>query len=287
MSTSMRAVVWVMMVCASAGAEPSSVWQFVPADAKQAVYMDWQRVLNSALSDPIRREVPAEASASFGSLNYFEGIAHVVLVRTHADHLVILGGSFDMERMKVLAEADGGTVTIHRNATVLTPMEAKSTHVALVGDNLILIGSRNAILSALERTHGLGQVPQYSYHLWVLSQAPASALDRHEFGLFIEETGGVRIRSTISSRSPISLAGLVENARTLGFAASQTERTIEAAATLTADAFRARAGEWRRSLEGIATRPETPHKPKDTIRIYGLEQGVVEIPMNSTAPEQK
>ena len=74
-------------------------WRFLAPDSPQIVAMEWKRVLDSPLSAAVRREIPPAAAPVLASVNFIEGISHAVWT----PGLVVLEGSFDLERLKDMA----------------------------------------------------------------------------------------------------------------------------------------------------------------------------------------
>ena len=250
-------------------------WRFFAPDSPQIVAMEWKRVLDSPLSAPVRREIPPAAAPVLASVNFIEGISHAVWT----PDLVVLEGSFDLERLKDMAGADGGSVKRYRNTELLAPAEGEGTYVGLVSSSVVLLGSEASVKAAVDRSEKQKSAGPTGYDLWVRTSGPDFA--KHEFQVQIDE--GIRLKSTIRYTSDELARTAVQNASAYGLTGSQTGSEAAFTGRLSREEFAKR--QWRSAIEDLPkglvsnTQPEAPSSHPGVIRIYGLEGGVKEIPI--------
>ena len=250
-------------------------WRFLAPDSPQIVAMEWKRVLDSPLSAAVRREIPPAAAPVLASVNFIEGISHAVWT----PGLVVLEGSFDLERLKDMARSDGGSVQAYRNAELLAPAEEEGTYVGLVSASLVLLGSEANVKAAIDRSEKQKSSGPTGYDLWVRSSG--SDFAKHEFQVQMNQE--VRLKSTIRYTSDDAARAAVEKASPFGLTGSQTGAEAAFIGSFSPADFAKR--QWRSAIEGLqrstvsTAQPEPPSSHPGVIRIYGLEGGVKEIPI--------
>jgi hypothetical protein len=251
-------------------------WKFLTPDSPDVVAMEWKRVLESPLSAAVRREIPPAASPVLASVNFIEGISHAVWT----PELVVLEGTFDIERLKGMAVSDGGTVKPYKKAELLAPSEHDGTYVALVSGSVVLLGKEEAIKAAIDRSEKQKVVGPSGYDLWVRTSSPD--IPKHEFRLQISE--GIRVDSSLRyvSESPARTA--VANAQAFGLTGTQNGAEASISGHFSREDFARRT--WRSAIETLQSdegpspvAAEQPSAHPGVIRIHGLDGGVKEIPL--------
>jgi hypothetical protein len=241
-------------------------WQFLPSNADPVVAMEWKRVLDSPLSAPVRREIPPAAAPVLAGLNFIEGIERVLWT----PDLVVLEGAFDAQRLKDMALADGGVAVMHRKVEVLGPSESEGTHMGLVGSSLLLLGTGDAVKAAIDRAQTSKAAGPSGFDLWVRS-------GKQDFGIQIGER--VRVSSTVRYVSEELARAAADNASALDM--TGVARGLEVSYSADVDRRELGRRQWRTAIESIAdARPASrePRKP-GVVRIYGLDDGVKEVPL--------
>jgi hypothetical protein len=247
-------------------------WKFIAPDAQQVVAMEWKRVLESPLSASVRREIPLAAVPVLSSINFIEGIERVIWT----PGFIVLEGTFDLQRLKDMAVADGGVVRTYKKAELLGPAEEGGTHVGLVSSSLVLLGSESDLKGAIDRSEKGKDSGPGGYDLWI--RTAVSGIKRHEFGLRLGHEN-VQITSKLLYTSDASARAAAENATAFGLTGRQSGVETFLTGSPSRDEFTRR--EWRSAIETLQSSKATPvesSKP-GVIRIYGLDEGVKEIPL--------
>jgi hypothetical protein len=244
-------------------------WTFVAPDAQQIVALQWKRVLESPLSAAVRREIPKTAAPALSSINFIEGIERVIWT----PELLVLEGAFDLQHLKDMAAADGGSAKSYNKVEILGPSEDQGTRVGLVSPSLVLIGSEDAIKSAIDRSGKSKATAPLGYDLWIRTAGPDLLL--HEFSIRI--TDAVGVRSRLRYRSEDAARTAIERATAIGMTGSQNGAEAVLASSMTRGEFTKR--QWRSTMEGLAEAepPRQESSKPGVIRIYGLDEGVKEI----------
>lgn len=240
-------------------------WKFVAPDAQQVVAMEWKRVLESPLSAAVRHEIPPPAASALGSINFIEGIEHVVWT----PELLVLEGDFDLQRLKDMALADGGVVRTYNKAELLSPLGDEGTRVALVSASVVLLGPEDVVKAAIDRAQKPRAAGPSGYDLWVRTTGPD--LLRHEFSLRIAED--IDITSRLRYRSEEGARDAVNRASAFGMTGSRDGAEAALSAHVSRENFTKR--HWRLAIETVQKQSPKP----GVIRIYGLDEGVREIPL--------
>jgi hypothetical protein len=244
-------------------------WQFIAPDAQQIVVMEWKRVLESPLSAAIRREIPSEATPALAGINFIEGIERVVWT----PELLALEGNFDLQRLKDMATADGGAVTTYNKVELLGSPDENGTRVALVGTSLLLLGSEDTLRRSIDRSGRTNGSGPSGYDLWVRTSGPD--LIRSEFGIRLAEN--VDVTARLRFRSEDAARATAEGAPTFGLTGWHEGVEARLSGRISREEFKKR--QWRSRIESIDPVPPQASKP-GVIRIYGLDEGVKEIPLN-------
>jgi hypothetical protein len=234
-------------------------WKFIAPDAQQVVAMEWKRVLESPLSASIRREIPPSAIPALSGINFIEGIERAIWT----PGLVVLEGSFDLERLKDMALGDGGVVKAYK----------KAEQLGLVGPTLVLLGPTNKLKAAIDRSEKATNTGPGDYDLWI--RTTGAEFQRHDFG--IQLSSDVRVTSKLRCTSDTSARAAVENGSTFGMSGTNSGMEASLSGRFSREEFTKR--QWRTALESLPTTSQTPPRKPDVIRIYGLEGGVKEIPL--------
>ena len=243
-------------------------WKFIAPDARQVVAMEWKRVLDSPLSAEVRREIPPTAVPVLAGINFIEGIERVVWT----PGLVVLEGSFNVDRLKDMAVSDGGVVTPYRNVELVEPAEKGGTVIS-VSPSIVLLGSGDLVRAAIDRGEKSKASGPTGYDLW--TRTTGVAYVKHEFGVKLGER--IQVSSTIRYASEESARGAASHAQALKMSASSQGVETSISAMLLPEEFRAR--QWRSTIESLPTASVKPPQTPGMIRIYGLDEGVKEIPL--------
>jgi hypothetical protein len=247
-------------------------WKFVAPDTGPIVAMEWKRVLNSPVSAELRREIPSNAVPALSKLNFIDGIERVVWTPT----LVVLEGTFDVAQLRQAALADGGTAIQYKQLELVTPVEKDGTSIGLM-PSIVLLAPADAIRAAVDRSERRsGDGPSGSYDLWI--RTAGSGIRRHDFGLRVGQS--IAVASTVAYESEELARVASGNASELQLLSSVSRGDAVFSASLTPAAFSER--QWRTAIEALHTRASTAAKESRTpgkIRIYGLDEGVREIPL--------
>lgn len=245
-------------------------WKFIAPDAQPVVAMEWKRVLESPLSASIRREIPPTAIPALSGINFIEGIERAIWT----PGLIVLEGSFDLERLKEMAVGDGGVVKAYKKAELIGPPGQEGAQLGLVGPTLVLLGSTDKLKAAIDRSEKATNTGPGDYDLW--TRTSGSEFQRHDFG--IQLSSDVRVTSKLRYASDTSARAAVENASTFGMSGTNSGMEASLSGRFSREEFTKR--QWRTALETLPTTAQTPPPRKpDVIRIYGLEGGVKEIPL--------
>ena len=114
--------------------------------------------------------------------------------------------------------------------------------------------------------------------MWI--RTSGSGFSRHEFGIRLIDQA-VQVSSKIRYPSEISARTAAENARLLSLTGQQSGQEARLTGSFSPEQFAKR--EWRTAIENmhsssIVESESEPRKP-GVIRIYGLDEGVREIPL--------
>jgi hypothetical protein len=298
----MKCVLIALLAVASARAQ-SNPWNYVPADATSITAFEWRRVLDSPQRELVRREIPPAASQLMNGINFIEGIDRVIVAQTGNSTLLILNGKFEPGQLRDMALSDGGSVKAYRNAELLVASNSTEggTQIALVGEEIVLLGDREALVASIDRAgSGKHAASAGQYDLW-LEEKPASPdITSVEFALLLKD--GVQLIATVHARSPEAAKAVLSNSASLGLNVSESGNDVRLSALFPPAQFEQRAGQWRIAIEqlastraerilptaspGIAPPPvekpiEKPDGPRK-VKIIGLEEGEREIDLNAS-----
>ena len=272
----------IALLAAVIGNQPPShatLWTYAPPDAAEITVFEWRAALNSKLREPILREMPVSSTPLFGSINFILGIERILLAadKGHSP-LVVLQGRFDVESLREMAQADGGSVRSFGGAEILEPPGGpdESTQVALVGRHLVLIGERDALRKAIDQARtaapAAGAAPSEGYDLWVRSEP-----EQTEFGIAIG--GTVRVDGLVRAASGAIADQIVNNAKLQEFTAHRDGNIVRLRTEPGVAQFEKRAGLWRTGILELARPPAAVDAEPQVIRIHGLDSGSREIPL--------
>jgi hypothetical protein len=234
-----------------------TAWRYVPQKPSRLIAMEWRKVLESPYSAQLRRELPPESAAALGALNIIEGIDRVVFAVEESGSLIVLEGDFDRLALKDSAAREGATVKPYKNVEIITPADVADDDVltALVSAKHILLGYERILTRAIDRAEKSRAANRASgYDLWI-------ATDRSQIGWQIGEN--LKISGTTAAKQAVALE--FKTQADYEPSAGRIRAHVENGTPLTAEAVQ-------------AERP--PDRPGGTIRIYGLEEGVREIPLS-------
>ncbi|HYP09342.1 MAG TPA: hypothetical protein VER03_24165 [Bryobacteraceae bacterium] len=244
-------------------------WKFVAPDASPVVAMEWKSVLNSPFSAEVRREILPAAVPALASINFIEGIERVVWT----PGLVVLEGSFDVPHLRDMAVADGGAVTRHGNLELVGSAGNDGTAIAL-SPGIVLLGSKDVLRAAVDRSEkNKATNPGSTFALW--SRTAGEGFVRHEFGIRLSET--IQLSSTVRYTTEEAARKASENASAFKLTSSTRGAEASFSAALAPQDFAKR--QWRVAIETLHSSARTPPASPGKIRIYGLDEGVKEIPL--------
>jgi len=246
-------------------------WKFIAPDAQQVVAVEWKRVLDSPLSASIRREIPPNATPVLANINFIEGIERAIWT----PGLIVLEGSFDLDRLKDMAVGDGGLVKAYKRAQLIGPAGEEETQIGLVGPTLVLLGSADKMRAAIDRSEkATTRGPAGpAYDLWV--RTTGKEFRRHDFG--IQLANDVHVTSKLSYSSEALARTAIDNAATFGLTGAQAGMDALLNGRFSRQEFIQR--QWRTTLESLQAPSIVPAAKPEMIRIYGLDEGVKQIPL--------
>ena len=219
----------------------------------------------------VERSHPS-AIPALANVNFIEGIERIIWT----PELLVLEGSFDLAHLKEMAIADGGASTGYNKIEVLGPAEGEGARVGLVSDSLVLLGQESAVKRAIDRSEKSKFAGPLGYDLWIRITGPD--LLRHEFGVRIANGVDITSRQRYGSEDTARMA--IDRAAVFGMTGSQNGAEVSMSGQFTREEFAKHP--WRSALETLQTAdPVTPQQPSKpgVIRIYGLDEGVREIPL--------
>ncbi len=278
--------------CAWPQANP---WNYVPLDATSVVAFEWKRVLDSPQRELVRREIPAAAAQLMSGINFIEGIERVIVAQTANSTLLILNGKFEPGRLRDMAISDSGSVKAYKNAELLVASSSTEggTQIALVGDEIVLLGDRDALMTSLDRPGATKHAANAGqYDLWLEEKLANASISSIEFALLLKD--GVQLTATVHTASPAAAHAVAGNASSLGLNISELGNDVHLGALFPAAQFEQRAGRWRTSIEQLASvkmerldpapsaerRPPAHDRPRK-VKILGLEEGEKEIDLDA------
>jgi len=262
----------------------TSAWNYVPTDATSIAAMEWRKVLDSPYREAIRLEIPPATLQLLGGINFIEGIDRVVVAGGGKSALLILSGKFETGSLKEMAMSDGGTVKGYKNTQLLlSPESDADTQIALVNDNLVLIGNLDTLTAAIDHAGGPKRPARSgNYDLWLFSKSPSPEIASIEFALTIKD--GIQLDANIRAISDDYALRLKENAHLHRLGAEQSGSSVRIDAKLDKEQLERGMGQWRVSLEQlrppqepVAQKAEEQPKGPLKIRIVGLDEGPREI----------
>ena len=200
--------IFLAPVVASAQTDPALL-RFVPTDAKALISIDWKRVRQSQLGTMIR-EKWVDGSAMPG-VEFLNDVDRVVLSspgRNPADAsaedapvLIVVGGHFDLAKVRNVLSAQGAKPQTFNNVQVYRPQGKTGKEMAfvLLDTQTILIGDAPSVFTGLERAAFpipapnanslVARAPQLdtNYDAWALMTTPGVLASDRLMAMF---TGG-------------------------------------------------------------------------------------------------
>jgi hypothetical protein len=254
----MRHVALALLLASTVLAQHS--WRYVSQKSNRVIAMEWRKVLDSPYGALLRRELPPETAAALGAINIIEGIERLVLAVDGSGTLIVLEGDFDRLALKDSAAREGASVKPYKAVEIITPPDFTDDDVliALVSTRHILLGYESTLTRAIDRAEtNRGRNRASGYDLWI-------ATDVSEIGWHIGES--MKVSGTTPLRQTVALEFKKPSeyepyaGRVRGHVESGTPLTVE------------------------PVRQEPPPDPSGKIRIYGLDEGVREIPLTRPKP---
>lgn len=279
----------VLLFCSAAAYGQVSPWRYVPQNPDSLTSLEWKKVLDSPYRELIWREIPAATVQRLSGINFIEGIERVIVSASGKAVLLVLSGTFDLARLREMAEADGGTVKPYRNAQLLlssTPEEG-GEEMALVSDKIILVGDRDSLMEAIDRSaSGKGDARDAGYNLMIHSRRPAYGIEALDFALTINK--GVQVHAKIQATSPELAERMAANGGLQQLTFVVREKNLETTSQFSREAFQRKMGQWRTSIEQLASVQVEAPAPvpvgPQKIRISGLDEGPREILLPPAKP---
>ncbi|MBI3279358.1 MAG: hypothetical protein HYZ57_05895, partial [Acidobacteria bacterium] len=194
--------------------------------------MQWRKVLESPLRDAVRRDIPGDIAPLFGGINFIEGIERATVTRSPQSTLIILTGTFDLDRLRELAVEDGGVSRPYQSAELLLDPEGESlTQMALVSGSIVLIGRQKDLEAAVDRAGGRNTFAPpgpalTTAHLWVHSRTASEDIDTADLAVTLGDQ--VRIDAWAVARTPEAAAAAAQAARLQGLEANIDGRIVKA-----------------------------------------------------------
>ncbi len=288
-------------------------WQFVHPNAKALIGVDWRAMAASPLSAAIRKQLPGSQAEG---LEFVEQLDRLLVSspgpgsagQKDAPFLVYLEGRFNLRELRQRAAEEGARAGAYKLVEVLSSKNLADPSIAILGPREILLGDRQSVIMAIDHRNALpGNNPlteraaqlAAANEIWVVFATPPRAISADKFaavpfagdieslegGLSLKE-GDVRLR--LNAKSPGAAKVLAANV--------QAMLTLVASRSGAADALR----NLDVAIEGASVRlalhvdprqwappapvlaKAEPQKPpeRQVIRIYGLDEGVREIPFS-------
>jgi hypothetical protein len=269
----------------TSGIAAQSNWRYVPSRSTRIIAMEWRKVLESPYSAAIRRELPPDAASTLGAINIIEGIERLILARDGAGDIIVLEGSFDTALLKDSAASEGAAVKAYKKAEIIIPADSAEDDVlmALIDPRRILLGYEKTLMAAIDRAEkNRASNRAAGFDLWIAAERPSTRVERSEIGWRIgpslQVSSKLRLANAVTGDFAVrGETGVVLNAKGDG-RNFETMTEFKQVADL-----EPHAGSIRALLENA--QPSSP--PPDAggkIRIYGLEEGVREIPLSPAKP---
>jgi hypothetical protein len=141
-----------------------------------------------------------------------------------------------------------------------------------------MLGTESEIKSAIDRSEKAKDGGAAGYDLWI--RTSGSGFTRHEYSVrLIDRT--VQLNSRLRYPAELSARTAAENAPMLNLTARQSGPEANLTGSFSPEQFARR--EWRTTIESLHSSteaaPPTEARKPGVIRIYGLDEGVREIPL--------
>lgn len=235
-------------------------------------------MLDSPYNVALRRELPAESAAKLASINIIENIERVILASEQTETLIVLEGTFDVTSLKETAAREGAVITQYKDAEILAASDAGEQDVAMAiaAPRFILLGRSATLADAIDRAATARALNRAAgFDLWVATEQAAAHVESSEVGWQIGPTlrvsGRLRLRHPIIGDLPLE-----------AFTATGDGRNMQFAAEFKSPAEYAPFAGRIRTLVESAQPYSAPVNSSGKIRIYGLEEGVREIPLTKS-----
>jgi hypothetical protein len=148
--------------------------------------------------------------------------------------------------------------------------------MALISPNLILLGNRESLISAIDRAGKVRLPSRYDAHdLW-FEYKPLST-DVRYLRINFALNQGVLLSASYKVSSPEFGQQLYSKAKLNELISEQTGDAVDVKAQLTREDAQLKAGQWRALLEHMPAAAPPAQKGSQKIRIFGLEGGPKEI----------
>lgn len=133
---------------ASAESHPSW-WTYASPDATALVGIHWDALRNSPFGDAVEAELSSSGPLGFPDLDCLKRAREVII--SSPDLLAAEAGSFPAAVVKDQAGRAGLHRAVYHGVTLWIPDSPKALGVAQISEQLILVGARKSLESAVER----------------------------------------------------------------------------------------------------------------------------------------
>lgn len=255
----------LLAILAAGAAAQQGSWRYVAPESRLIVAMDWRKVLESPYSAQLRREVPAEAATVLGGVNFIQGIEHALLAKDASGDILVLDGRFDFAQLRELATSEGAKVDAESGVEIMVPPDAgdDATLLALLPPRRILLGRRDAIEAALDRSAKGGGAPASAAGMDLYVRTPGSWVALKTVARRVLATGRIDL--------PHEVIGIGDNGP-FRMSSPDGKVVLFTAEFQSREEFEPHAGKLREF------RPPPP-PASGKIKIYGLAEGVREVAM--------
>lgn len=296
----------------STAAGDAAPWRFVHPNAKALIGVNWRAMAASPLSATIRKQIPGSQTEG---MEFVEQLDRLLLSspgpasagQKDAPFLVLLEGRFNLVDLRQRAAEEGARDSAYKLVEVLSPRDASEPSIAILGPHEILLGDRQSVTMAIDRRNALpGNNPLFeraaelaaANEIWAVFATPPRAVSADKFaampftadieslegGLSLKE-GGVRLR--LNAKSPGAAKTLAANVQAMlnlvasrnGAADALRDLDVAIDGASVRLALHVDPRQWAPPAPAVAKAAAPPRPPeRQVIRIYGLDEGVREIP---------
>lgn len=310
----------VLAGSAISGAESlPSWWNYSSPEATALVGIQWENLRKSPFAGAIAAELSSTGGLGFPDLDCLRQ-ARNILISSPA-LLAVETGTFPSALLKEQALRQGFRSASYKGAALWISPRRGSLSVAQISENIVLIGARKTLESAIDRNLNQADI-QYSpllarasrfahtADLWVVSTKLPDPLagifvpidaEAEGFEGAVSVQGGLNLEAWIEAASEDAAAEIAENlrqskpslpaiAQDLIVTANDTKVALELHVTeeqLSAGLRDSHGSHAPQTVAAVSTHATPPPPPeRQVIRILGLDNGPREIPFPAAQPQR-